>query len=247
MDNMKSNTTVIAKKLELPPRDIEPEYNYDAHVDIAKKLVLLNHLSEANRFDLKRLMDVLLSTAGLITLGLMYPFIALGIKLSSKGPVLFSQKRTGLNGKLFDCYKFRSMHQVDVDYGHGKPSITKVGDRRVFAFGHQLRRFNLDELPQLLNVLKGDMSLVGPRPHMIEECAYWRSQIEDYDLRYLVRPGITGFAQVTGYRGGNLDVEHMRERVRRDIKYIEMYSPFLDFKLVIRTVLQMLHMDTGAH
>jgi putative colanic acid biosysnthesis UDP-glucose lipid carrier transferase len=220
---------------------------FDYYVDRDKKKILVNHLEVSKSLGVKRLIDILISALGIVILIVVFPFIALGIKLSSKGPIFFSQERTGLNGRIFKCYKFRTMHQIDVNYGDGKPSVTKKKDIRVFAFGNILRSHNIDELPQLLNVLKGDMSLVGPRPHMIEECAYWRSQIIDYDLRYLVKPGITGLAQVSGYRGGNLDLEHMEERIRRDIKYIESYSSIMDMQIVIKTILQMLHLNTGAH
>lgn len=239
--------TIQHKRVLEGYREIKTSFVFDEFVDIRKKNELLTRLNRANSISLKRIIDILGSLLGLTILAILYPFIALGIRLSSKGPVLFKQERTGMNGEIFLCYKFRTMHLVDVDYGDGKPSVTKVGDKRVFTFGNILRRYNLDELPQLFNVLKGDMSLVGPRPHMITECAYWRAQIPEYDLRYLVRPGITGLAQVTGYRGGNLDIEHMRERVRRDIKYIELYSTKLDLKIIWKTILQMLRLDTGAH
>lgn len=196
----------------------------------------------------KRILDICGSLLGLVFLSFIYPFIALGIKLSSKGKVLFKQERTGKNGKVFQCYKFRTMNETDdVNKENEVPDVTYVGDDRIFAFGNFLRKTNLDEIPQLFNVLKGDMSLVGPRPLMVEECRYWRNQIPNFELRYIVKPGLTGWAQTTGYRGGTLDNKHMIFRLKRDFKYIENYSLWLDIKIIFRTIRQMLHFDTKAH
>lgn len=196
----------------------------------------------------KRILDVIGSSVGLVLLGLIYPFIALGIKLASKGPVLFVQERTGRNGKVFNCYKFRTMRtNIEARHEKGKPVVTQVGDPRIFTFGQFLRRTNLDELPQLINVLKGEMSLVGPRPLPVEECRYWRDTIPNFELRYMVRPGLTGWAQTTGYRGGNTNTRHMAFRLKRDFKYIENYSLTLDIKIIFRTIKQMVTRDTKAH
>jgi putative colanic acid biosynthesis UDP-glucose lipid carrier transferase len=196
--------------------------------------------------NLKRICDLLLSGVGLIGFGLVFPVIAFGIKLSSKGPVFFKQARTGQGGKPFICLKFRTMHMVEKDTGD-KPAVTKKGDPRLFAFGQLLRKFNLDELPQLINVFKGDMSLVGPRPYMLDECKYWNQKFDDYFIRYAVKPGISGLAQVKGYRGGTYDEEHMRKRLDYDLVYIEKQSLTLDFKIILKTVYQMITHDTGAH
>lgn len=196
----------------------------------------------------KRILDVIGSLFGLIIFVMMYPFIAIAIKLSSRGAVLFKQKRTGKNGKVFECYKFRTMRKIGNKKNEDDiPDITQVGDERIFAFGNLLRITNLDELPQLINVLKGEMSLVGPRPFPVDECRYWRKQIPNFELRYIVKPGLTGWAQTTGYRGGTLDTKHMIFRLKRDFKYIENYSFWLDVKIILRTVRQMLHFDTKAH
>ena len=195
----------------------------------------------------KRFVDIALSGIGLIGLGLLLPLIALGIKLSSRGPIFFLQARTGLDGKKFDCWKFRTMHNLEYETSNGTPDVTKKGDRRVFRFGRFLRRTNIDEIPQMINVLKGEMSLVGPRPYSVQESDYWTEIIPGFSLRNLVKPGITGWAQVTGYRGGNLCANHMNSRLRRDLKYIERYSIMLDAKIIAKTILQMIHFKTNAH
>lgn len=195
----------------------------------------------------KRIIDILGSIIGVILLGLIYPFIAIGIKIASRGPVIFSQKRIGLNGKEFMCYKFRTMHLHRKNQDTEKPNVTKKEDDRIFDFGRFLRKNNLDELPQLINVLKGEMSLVGPRPLMTVECEYWNEQIPNFELRTLMKPGLSGWAQVNGYRGGTLDCGHMAQRLKRDITYIKHFSPLLDTKIIIKTVMQMIHFDTNAH
>ena len=204
--------------------------------------------AEGAGYRIKRTVDIIGAGIGLLILGLIFPFIYLGIKLSSKGPVLFLQPRTGMNGKPFLCFKFRTMHIVEEKPKDGKPVITKKGDRRIFAFGNFLRKTNIDELPQLINVLRGDMSLVGPRPLPVQECRYWQRVIPGFTMRYLdTRPGLTGWAQVTGYRGGNLDPTHMYYRLKRDLRYIENASLKLDIEIIWRTVKQMVTSNTGAH
>jgi lipopolysaccharide/colanic/teichoic acid biosynthesis glycosyltransferase len=195
----------------------------------------------------KRPMDIFLSLLGLLPLVLISPIIFFGIKFSSRGPIFFKQKRTGANGRSFLCYKLRTMHVFYDSPSHEKPAITQKGDVRVFKFGRFLRVSNLDELPQLINVLKGDMSLVGPRPYMEDECAYWNEKFDDFYYRYAVRPGITGLAQSKGYRGGTFDEEHMRRRLDWDLIYVEKQSFLFDLKIIWKTVIQMLHLKTNAH
>lgn len=177
----------------------------------------------------------------------LYPFIALGIKMSSKGKVIFKQERTGLNGHSFTCYKFRTMHNVQKQRKGGTPDITKKGDSRVFLFGSILCKTDLDELPQILNVMKGEMSLIGPRPYPVDECRHWNNTFDDFYYRYMVKPGVTGHAQVTGYRGGTLDVDHMRERLDQDLIYVEKQSLWMDIKILFMTVKQMVTFNTNAH
>lgn len=195
----------------------------------------------------KRLLDLLLSAFGIILLVLCWPVIALGVKLSSPGPVIYRQKRTGQNGREFTCLKFRTMHRVNLRRLDGKPVVTRREDRRIFPFGRLLRKTNLDELPQMINVWRGEMSLVGPRPYPVEECRHWNMTFDDFFCRYAVKPGISGYAQVTGYRGGTLDETHMRKRLNRDLVYVETQSLKLDLKIIGKTVFQMLHLAPGSH
>ena len=195
----------------------------------------------------KRAIDLLLSFIGSLIFALVYPLFALGIKFSSKGPVIFKQQRTGQNGEEFTCYKFRTMYQLNLRRIDGKPVVTQEGDKRIFWFGSMLRKTNLDELPQIINVLKGDMSLIGPRPYPVDECKHWNNTFDDFYCRYAVKPGISGYAQVEGFRGGTLDEKHMRNRLDKDLVYVEKQSLWLDMLIITHTVLQMLKLETNAH
>ena len=204
--------------------------------------------SEGTGYRAKRIIDIMGAGLGLVILGVLFPFIYLGIRISSKGPVIFTQRRTGMNGKDFPCFKFKTMYIREVKPEDGKPVVTKKGDWRIFAFGRLLRKTNIDELPQLINVLRGEMSLVGPRPLPVLECQYWQREIPGFDMRYHnTRPGLTGWAQVTGYRGGTHDPVHMYFRLKRDVRYIEKASLKLDLEIMWRTVKQMVTSKTGAH
>lgn len=195
----------------------------------------------------KRVLDLAIGVVALVFCLVLFPFIALGIKLSSKGPVFFKQKRTGQNGVTFVCYKFRTMRNSSGKKSNGMPDITVEGDERIFPFGRLLRLLNLDELPQIINVLKGDMSLVGPRPYPIDECSYWNSTFDDFFYRYAVKPGITGFSQVKGYRGGTYNVDHMRKRTDYDLIYVQKNTFIMDLYIIMKTVTKMINLDTNAH
>jgi lipopolysaccharide/colanic/teichoic acid biosynthesis glycosyltransferase len=195
----------------------------------------------------KRILDLVLGSVALIFCLILFPFIALGIKLSSRGPVFFEQKRTGQNGVTFTCFKFRTMRIGSSKRVNGKPDITVEGDERIFAFGRFLRLLNLDELPQIINVLKGDMSLVGPRPYPVDECSYWNSTFDDFFYRYAVKPGITGFSQVKGFRGGTYNVDHMRKRTDYDLIYVQKNTLVMDLYIIMKTVTKMINFDTNAH
>lgn len=182
---------------------------------------------------LKRVCDVLLATIAIIVAAIPMLLIAMLVKLTSKGPVLFRQKRYGLDGKPIDVWKFRSM--TVTENGDRVTQATK-NDKRVTKVGGFLRKSSLDELPQLINVLLGGMSLVGPRPHANAHNEYYRQEIEGYMLRHKVKPGITGLAQVNGCRGETETIEKMENRVRFDHQYIREWSIWLDLKIMFQTV-----------
>lgn len=200
----------------------------------------LQHFS--NRF-VKRGFDFIISGILLVTIfPIIFLIFGIAIKLSSRGPILFIQKRTGIKGQEFNCYKFRSMKpnkEADkLQAVANDPRVTKVG-----AF---MRKTNIDELPQLLNVFRNDMSLVGPRPHMLKHTDQYRAIIDKFMVRHLVKPGITGWAQVTGCRGETKTVEEMEERVKRDVWYLENWTFFLDLKIIFLTVFNMFKGDEKA-
>ena len=205
------------------------------------------HIIYNEKLTWKRVIDIVFGSIGLLGLIIIYPFIALGIKLSSDAPVIFKQKRAGFDGKEFVFYKFSSMHPHKKGTDDGKIDITQKDDDRIFKFGRFLRETNLDELPQFINVLKGDMSLVGPRPYTLHENSYWNTTFPDFYIRFAVKPGLTGLAQASGYRGGTLSLQHMSERLRLDLTYIKQRSLSLDIELILLTTKKMLCLNTGAH
>ena len=191
----------------------------------------------------KRLFDIVFSLIACILLLPFIPIIGFIILCQSRGPVFFKQERTGLNGKTFLCYKFRSMH---VNSDANTKQATK-DDPRKFAFGEFMRKTNIDELPQFFNVLVGDMSVVGPRPHMVYHTEHYRKLIDKYMVRHFSRPGITGWAQVTGFRGETKELWQMEERIRRDIWYIENWSFWLDLKIILMTFTSFFKHDKNAY
>jgi len=193
---------------------------------------------------LKRAFDIVFSFCFLVTLfPIFYIVFGIIIKISSSGPVIFKQRRTGIYGKSFDCYKFRSMKlNEDADEKQAKKD-----DPRTTKFGQFLRRSNLDEIPQFYNVLKGDMSVIGPRPHMLKHTELYSSFIDKYMVRHLIKPGITGWAQVNGYRGEIKTTDQMEGRVRYDVWYLENWSFFLDLKILIITILNMFKGEKNAY
>lgn len=185
----------------------------------------------------KRVEDLTLGTLFLLIASPVMVLIAIGIKLTSPGPVLFKQKRIGWSGNQFEIYKFRSMKLHEVTISGLLPQATK-NDPRITKFGQFLRRTSLDELPQLVNVLQGRMSLVGPRPHAVEHHQLYVDAVPSYAARHLVKPGITGYAQVSGYRGETDTNEKMEKRVEYDLLYIQKWSLWLDIKIILFTVLK---------
>lgn len=183
---------------------------------------------------LKRVVDIGLALSALVVASLPMLFIAIGIKLTSRGPVFFRQRRYGLDGREIKVWKFRSMKVCDD--GAQVKQATK-GDSRITPLGAILRRTSLDELPQLFNVIDGSMSLVGPRPHASAHNEHYRGQIRGYMLRHKVKPGITGLAQVSGCRGETDTIDKMERRIEWDHRYIRQWSIWLDIKILAKTLL----------
>jgi putative colanic acid biosynthesis UDP-glucose lipid carrier transferase len=191
----------------------------------------------------KRIFDLAFSSLVIIfILSWLYPLIAILIKRQSKGPVLFKQMRTGKKNEPFYCYKFRSMY---VNVGDETQQAQKE-DSRVTPIGKFLRRSSLDEMPQFFNVLKGEMSVVGPRPHMIKHTTDYNDHINNFMVRHFVKPGITGLAQVSGLRGETKKVSDMKRRVTADISYLQRWSLITDIKICLITVIVTLKGDKNA-
>ncbi|WP_289686258.1 exopolysaccharide biosynthesis polyprenyl glycosylphosphotransferase, partial [Paramuribaculum intestinale] len=199
----------------------------------------------ASRFNIfmKRMLDITASLVGVVLFPVFFIPIAISIKLTSPGPVFYRQQRTGLKGRTFNCLKFRTLRY---DPSDDESPVAKT-DPRVTAVGRFLRKTSLDELPQVFNVLKGDMSIVGPRPHMVSHTDVYRDLVDRYMLRHTVKPGITGWAQVNGLRGGTDHLWKMEKRVECDVWYIEHWSLLLDIKIIFRTLFNILKGDDNAY
>lgn len=196
----------------------------------------------SNRF-IKRTFDIIFSSIVCLCLLPFIPIIGLIIKIQSPGPIFFKQKRTGLNGETFECLKFRSMH---VNAAADTQQATK-DDPRKFPFGNFMRKTNIDEFPQFFNVLKGDMSIVGPRPHMLKHTEIYSKLIDKYMVRHFCRPGITGYAQIKGCRGETKELWQMEDRVRHDIWYIDHWSFGLDIYIILKTFISIFKPDDHAY
>ncbi|MDW6003084.1 undecaprenyl-phosphate glucose phosphotransferase [Vibrio mangrovi] len=182
---------------------------------------------------IKRIEDIILASIIITLISPVLLFVAVGVKLSSPGPVIFKQERYGLDGKPIKVWKFRSMRVMD--NGSVVKQATK-NDPRVTRFGAFIRRTSLDELPQFINVITGQMSIVGPRPHAVAHNEEYRGLIDKYMLRHHVKPGITGWAQINGYRGETDTLDKMEKRVEFDLSYIQTWSLWLDLKIIFLTV-----------
>lgn len=181
---------------------------------------------------LKRIFDIFFSLLAIVALAPVWVIVAVWILVSSPGGIFFRQQRTGYKGRTFNMLKFRSMYKnksADTEQSVGN-------DPRVTSIGKVLRRTSLDELPQFWNVLIGDMSIIGPRPHMLWHTEYYSALIPDYMRRHEMRPGLTGLAQVEGLRGPTPKVEDMERRVKADLEYIDKYSLWLDLKIFFLTL-----------
>ena len=192
---------------------------------------------------IKRGMDIVLSVVGLLLLWPVLLAITIAVKITSRGPALFKQRRYGLNGEEILVYKFRSM--TVAENGDTVTQATK-GDKRITRLGAFLRKTSLDELPQIINVLQGRMSIVGPRPHAVAHNEQYRKLISGYMIRHKVRPGITGWAQVNGLRGETETIDKMRKRVEYDLDYLRHWSAWMDIKIIFKTIKLVIH-DSQAY
>jgi putative colanic acid biosynthesis UDP-glucose lipid carrier transferase len=192
---------------------------------------------------IKRTSDIVLSCLILLLIAPIMLIVALGVKLGSPGPVIFKQRRYGLDGREIVVYKFRSM---TVTEDGGNIQQAQKNDKRVTPLGAILRKTSLDELPQFINVLQGKMSIVGPRPHAVAHNEQYRKLIDGYMVRHKVKPGITGWAQVNGYRGETELLEKMKKRIDFDLDYLRHWSLRLDLYIILKTV-QVLIKDKHAY
>jgi putative colanic acid biosynthesis UDP-glucose lipid carrier transferase len=228
-----------------------PDYNIfvnrNIFVDFINDIPVLSLRKEpledtGNRIK-KRAVDIIVSTLVIIfILSWLVPLLAILIKLDSRGPVFFIQLRSGKNNQPFRCIKFRSL-RINDQADHVQVSRN---DNRVTRLGRIMRKTNIDELPQFLNIFNGDMSLVGPRPHMLKHTETFAELYNEYMIRHFVKPGLTGWAQVNGYRGEIRDNEFLKKRVEYDTWYMENWSLFLDLKIMILTILVTIQGDKNA-
>jgi undecaprenyl-phosphate galactose phosphotransferase/putative colanic acid biosynthesis UDP-glucose lipid carrier transferase len=230
-------TLPVAARL-LPDMRVRSLTNYtsSARQQILAVEIQRAPLSGAQRF-VKRVMDIVAASLALIFFLPVMVLTAIAIKLDSPGPVIFRQHRKGFNGRQFVIFKFRTMTVQE-----NGPAVAQAtrDDPRVTAIGRLLRSASIDELPQLLNVLKGDMSLIGPRPHALAHDNYFENILSDYAFRHHVKPGITGWAQCNGARGATPSLEHISERVTLDLWYINNWSLWLDIQILIKTFIEVL-------
>lgn len=192
-------------------------------------------MDESDRL-IKAIEDKVLAIAILLLVSSLMLLISIGVKLTSPGPVLFRQRRLGMGGEEITVLKFRSM--ITHSESEGIVTQARRGDARVTSFGAFLRRTSLDELPQFLNVLTGEMSIVGPRPHALEHNEQYKTLVDGYMARHKIKPGITGWAQINGYRGETDTLEKMQKRIEYDLHYIENWSLWLDLKIIALTIIK---------
>ncbi len=214
----------------MPIQDQTPSLSVAEHLRLCSA-------SARPRRETQRLLDIAVSLVLILLLSPLLAIITLAVALGTPGPVLFCQRRTGKDGQIFAMFKFRSMRVLE----DGAEIVqAREHDPRITRIGRFLRVSSLDELPQLFNVLRGEMSLVGPRPHAVAHDEYYGARIKDYALRQRVRPGMTGWAQVNGKRGATPQLSDMQARVELDAWYVAHRSLALDLKILARTPLEVL-------
>lgn len=235
----------VPARIDLVPNDMIWHYpNIDMErIGGVPVLTIANGRVERQIGMIKRVEDIVISSIALLLLWPLLLLVAAGVKLGSRGPAIFKQRRHGFNNQVFEVYKFRSMRMQDDNAGVVKQATR--GDARITPFGRFLRRSSIDELPQLFNVLRGDMSIVGPRPHAVQHNDEYGAIIDQYFARHNVKPGITGWAQVKGLRGETDTIDKMHKRVDADLYYIEHWSLLLDLKVIVMTAMTVLFHDTA--
>lgn len=223
--------------------------DFDLYVNYSQPFLERNEKLVSNNFNwknlsIKRIIDLCGAFGFMILFGWwLFPIVAILIKLDSKGPVFFKQVREGQNNTTFNCYKFRSMV---VNKDADTKQATK-NDPRITRVGRILRKTSIDELPQILNVIYGNMSLVGPRPHILVQNEAYSKEIEGYRNRHLVKPGLTGLAQARGYRGETQIPNSMYFRFKLDMYYIKNWNPFLDIKIMLMTIKSIFTENSNAY
>ena len=246
-DNMGIRVKILAPYL----RQGAGQINCDTLAGIPIVSVRKEPLELLHNRILKRILDITVSGIACVMIDLwLVPLIGAIIRLNSKGPVIFRQERIGREGAHFVIYKFRTMRHYQGSRKEafaGISHITEKDDDRFTSIGKWLRKTNIDEFPQLFNVLIGSMSLVGPRPHMVSEDLKLKKRLQKYPVRRYVKPGITGWAQINGYRGGTKDMTLMQNRTEHDIWYIENWSIWLDIKIIAITFWKMVTDRTEAY
>jgi len=234
---IQSGTNILSKKLA----------KKDMFGPFAAVRLRSEPLASKRNLIIKKFFDITFSLLVFLTIIWWFaPLVCLIIKLTSKGPSIIRQDRVGIDGISFQCMKFRTMvsnKAAEKGYSH----LTLKDDKRITWIGKILRKTNLDELPQFINVLMGNMSVIGPRPHMVSEDKEIAEKIEKYRIRRFVKPGITGLAAVKGYRGGTENLDLMQKRIDYDIKYVEGWSFWLDLKIAFITFWHMVTFRTNAH
>lgn len=224
--------------------DLEENYEIQYLGDFPVITLRKEPLENIQNRSIKRMVDIVFSLGVLLfVMSWLYPLLAVIIKLQSRGPVLFRQMRTGRDNRAFACYKFRSMRVND----ESDTRQATRNDSRITPIGRIMRKYSLDEMPQFFNVLIGNMSIVGPRPHMLKHTEQYSAEISRFMVRHYLKPGITGWAQVNGLRGETRDPRMMERRVEHDIWYLENWSPLLDVKIIGKTVINLFKGEENAH
>jgi len=232
-----NETTGIKMHAALPDDHYLPVYTGAKYVSVPTRvipMITFSPLEKRYNALFKQAFDLVITSIGIIAvLSWLVPLTALIIRLDSKGPVFFLQKRNKKNGKLFTCIKFRTM----VVNPEADMTGARENDERITRVGRFLRKHHIDEFPQLFNVLIGDMSLIGPRPHMVAENVKYELLVKEYPARYRIKPGITGLAQAYGFFGFTDNIQQMNERIKLDIQYITKWSPWMDIRILYKTFL----------